>query len=239
MANPTVAAVTPGEQAAQLFAENFRSQINDHEQFVEEGQVIRLNTPEQNELVAMFGTIVQNLPSTVDRSVLRNRTAALLANHTGSERELVRVRTMAGRLEGAFQTALAPGVQLNTQQATRSPTGIDLSQVTTAAAAAEVFSAVVGTHVADQAGFNVNEPAESPNARFNGERVRLTGPETNRIKSLIDELMARLPPDQLADFHRAAAEVLATVPNPGYEREVKFRDISKHLETSFQRIFRR
>ena len=243
MANPT-ATRPAGELAATTFGGMFDSEIGDREQFVEEGELIRLNTPEQEQLLQRYQGLLANLPSVVDRSTFRNRVASMLYNHQGSNRERQRVLNLAGRLDGAFQTTLLPaGVQLGQQQATQSPTGFDLSGVRGAASGAEVFRAIVGTHLADSPGFNVNVPADHPHARFNGQRVRLTGPETNRIKSLIDETfahLARTAPDQIVPYRAAIAEVLQQAPNDGYEREVKFGiELTNHLERSFQRTLSR
>ncbi len=240
MSNPTVTRPS-GELAATTFTGMFDSEIGDREQFVEEGDLIRLNTPEQEQLLQRYQGLLTNLPAVVDRSTFRNRVAGMLYNHQGSSRERQRVLNLAGRLDGAFQSTLLPtGVQLGQQQQTQAPTGFDLSGVGNAAQAAEVFRAIVGTHLADSPGFNVNVPADHQHARFNGQRVRLTGPETNRIKSLIDELFRTLPPDQVVPFRAAAAEVLQQAPNDGYEREVKFgMELSGYLERSFQRTISR
>ncbi len=226
-----------GEQAADVFTGMFQSEISDREQFVEEGDLIRLNTPETEQLTQRYTGMVQQMPSVVDRSTFRNRVATMLYNHDGSTRERQRVLNLAGRLDGAFQTSLLPsGVKLDQQQAQRAPTGFDLSAVSTPAQAAEVLRAIVATHLADNTGFNVNEAAGSPNAQYNGERVRLTRPETNRIMSLMDELFARMQsPQDVTALRAAGAELLTQAPNDGYERNVKFRELSNHFEAAYQR----
>jgi hypothetical protein len=236
MTNPSVTRPS-GELAATTFGGMFDSEIGDREQFVEEGELIRLNTPEQEQLLQRYLGLLGNLPAVLDRSTFRNRVASMLYNHQGSNRERQRVLNLAGRLDGAFQTTLLPpGVQLGQQQATQSPTGFDLSNVKDAASGAEVFRAIVGTHLADSPGFNVNVPADHPHARYNGQRVRLTGPETNRIKSLIDELFREVKPDQVVPLRAVLAEVLQQAPNDGYERDVKFgMELTGYLERSFQR----
>ena len=236
MANPS-AARPAGELAATTFGGMFDSEINDRERFLEEGEEIRLNTPEQEQLLQRYQGMMSNLPSVVDRSTFRNRVASMLYSYpTASNRERQRVFNLAGRLDGAFQTTLLPaGVQLGQQQASQAPTGFDLSGVRDAASGAEVFRAIVGTHLADSPGFNVNVPAGHDHFRYNGERVRLTAPETNRIKSLIDELFRAVPPDQVVPLRAALAEVLQQAPNDGYERDVKFgKELTGYLERSFQ-----
>lgn len=226
-----------GEQAADVFTGMFESEINDNERFNEEGQLIRLNTPEADQLTQRYTGIVQSLPSVVERSTFRNRVAQMLYNARGSDREYTRVLNLANRLDGAFQTSLLPsGVKLDQQQAQRAATGFDLSTVTTPAQAAEVLRAIVATHLADNTGFNVNEAAGSANAQYNGERVRLTRPETNRIMSLMDELFARMQsPQDVTALRAAGAELLTQAPNDGYERNVKFRELTNHFEAAYQR----
>jgi len=206
-----------GEIAADLFGGMFESDIANRDQFVEEGELVRLNTPEAQELFQRYQMLMHDLPRTVDRSTFRNRVANTLYNHDGSSRERQRVMNLANKVDGAFETTLLkPGVQLNQQQAKQAPTEIDLSSVTDAKTGAEVFFAILSTHLVDSAGFNVNEPADSANSRYNGQRVRLTGPETNRLKSLIDELFDRLPLDQRAELRASIAAYLQQAPQEGY-----------------------